>query len=113
MDANLKKRLKKYGLTEEQFRWLEARSGGVCEICCKPPSGRSLAIDHEHQKNWIKKSSSDRAKACRGLLCWKCNTGLRKWMDNPDLLESAALYLRRHTELRIYDSKTTDNKKGK
>lgn len=29
----------------------------------------------------------------RGLLCWRCNTGLQKWRDNPEHLKRAALYL--------------------
>jgi hypothetical protein len=33
-------------------------------------------------------------QSVRGLLCWTCNVGLRKWRDNPDLMESAAKYIR-------------------
>lgn len=29
----------------------------------------------------------------RFLLCWKCNTGLQKWRDNPEHLAAAAEYL--------------------
>lgn len=29
----------------------------------------------------------------RKLLCWKCNTGLQKWRDNPEHLAAAAEYL--------------------
>ena len=32
----------------------------------------------------------------RGLLCFSCNGGLRKYRDNPDYLRSAAIYLRGH-----------------
>ena len=32
----------------------------------------------------------------RGLLCFSCNGGLRKYRDNPDYLISAASYLRVH-----------------
>jgi hypothetical protein len=32
----------------------------------------------------------------RGLLCFQCNSGLRKYRDNPDFLANAASYLRRH-----------------
>lgn len=34
----------------------------------------------------------------RGLLCWRCNTGLQKWADSPELLENAAQYLRNFEE---------------
>jgi hypothetical protein len=35
-------------------------------------------------------------KANRGLLCWACNSGLRKWLDNAVNLRNAADYLERH-----------------
>lgn len=40
----------------------------------------------------------DRLKraSIRGLLCVWCNTGLRKYRDNPENLFRAAAYLRRH-----------------
>jgi hypothetical protein len=34
----------------------------------------------------------------RGLLCWLCNTGLKKWNDDSDKLESAAKYIRNYKE---------------
>ena len=37
-------------------------------------------------------------KAVRGLLCWACNVGLRKWNDRADLLERAAQYLKKYGE---------------
>lgn len=54
-----------YLMTCEDFRALEARAGGRCEIC-----GRTepLGIDHDHALG---------AWAVRGLLCQKCNVGLR------------------------------------
>lgn len=35
-------------------------------------------------------------KSVRGLLCWACNSGLRKWLDNPVLLRRAGKYLAYH-----------------
>jgi hypothetical protein len=32
----------------------------------------------------------------RGLLCWSCNTGIRKYFDDADALLSAAKYLKKH-----------------
>jgi hypothetical protein len=39
-----------------------------------------------------------RLMSVRGLLCHRCNRGLRFYSDNPRSLESAALYLRTHQE---------------
>lgn len=35
-------------------------------------------------------------KSVRGLLCWPCNRALQKFRDNPDLMESAAKYIRKY-----------------
>ncbi len=37
-------------------------------------------------------------KSVRGLLCWHCNAGLKKWNDDPDRMESAAKYIRIYRE---------------
>lgn len=34
--------------------------------------------------------------SARGILCWKCNTGLKKWNDNAKALREAADYLDRY-----------------
>lgn len=36
-----------------------------------------------------------RKASVRGLLCWKCNTGLQKWHDDPVLMEKASAYIRK------------------
>jgi hypothetical protein len=67
------RRLKKFGLTEEQYLALEASQNGVCAICGNPPvKPPTLAIDHDHATGKV-----------RGLLCVTCNTRLgfleRRW----------------------------------
>jgi len=37
-------------------------------------------------------------KSVRGLLCWVCNTALRKWLDDPKRMLAGAKYLRKHGE---------------
>lgn len=36
--------------------------------------------------------------SARGVICFHCNTGLRKFRDKPELLESAAKYIREYQE---------------
>lgn len=76
-------KLKKYGITVEQYdNKLEEQNGG-CAICnrkCK--TGRSLSVDHNHD-----------TKEFRGLLCINCNIAVGNLMDNPDLARKAAEYL--------------------
>lgn len=80
-------RLRRYGITEDQYKNLIARSGGFCEICGVPevhaPKGR-LHIDHDHSTGEV-----------RGLLCQRCNHGLGHFKDSEALLSRASEYLSR------------------
>lgn len=86
-----RKRLRKYGLTPEQFDALLASQNGVCAICGKPETTRQphrvsgldpLAVDHDHVTGKV-----------RGLLCFMCNTAIGKFNDDPKLLRRAADYV--------------------
>lgn len=74
--------------TREPNGWwtAEARLGAV--RVSKSHTRRNAAIRCVRQG--LKKLS------VRGLLCFQCNSGLRKFSDDPDRLESAARYLRAH-----------------
>lgn len=73
----------RFGITVEQYDALEAKQGGLCAICRRPcPSGRKLAVDHDHLTGRV-----------RGLLCMNCNQGLGKFDDDPGLLRAAEVYL--------------------
>jgi hypothetical protein len=54
----------------------------ACEICGKESS--KLAVDHDHSSGEF-----------RGLLCHGCNTGLGKFRDSPEMLQTAIDYLLR------------------
>lgn len=76
----------KYGLSVDQYDELLFLQDGKCAICrhtCR--TGNRLAVDHCHETGKV-----------RGLLCLCCNTALGKFGDDPDKLEAAASYLRKH-----------------
>ena len=74
-----------YDITLEEYSLLLENQNHKCAICGvdKCPSGRSLAVDHDHKTNKI-----------RGLLCQNCNTGLGLFKDNTNHIEKALLYLK-------------------
>lgn len=73
-------RLKKYGITKEEYLQKVQEQDGRCAICkvIEP----NLRVDHNHETNVI-----------RGLLCDACNLGLGKFKDNLELLKKAVEYL--------------------
>lgn len=100
-ERNLKRRLARYGLTKDAYKVILERSENRCEICGRVPrADRCLAIDHEHVKNWKKMPPNQRCLYVRGLLCWQCNTGLKKWRDDPRKMWEAGNYIIRYNEKR-------------
>ena len=74
-------RIKKYGLTLDQFNDMRRSQGDKCAICAS--AVEKFHIDHCHATGVV-----------RGLLCESCNMGIGKFYDNPEWLESAARYVR-------------------
>lgn len=71
---------------------LAERQGHACAICgcaevaaTKMGGTRKLAVDHCHRTGVI-----------RELLCMRCNTLIGSAKDDPDRLDRAAAYLRKH-----------------
>lgn len=86
-DKILSYRLKrKFGLSLDEYKLILDAQKGLCAICGKPAIGRgqdkNLAVDHSHKNNEI-----------RGLLCFKCNTGLGNFNDSVKDLKKAIKYL--------------------
>lgn len=75
-----------YGLTHEEYEDLLIGQCGVCALCGKPPIGKRLAVDHDHNTGEI-----------RGLLCLNCNkyklgqltledvSAIKKYLENPPI----------------------------
>jgi hypothetical protein len=77
-------RLRRYGISKEEFSSLLTKQNNVCAICKTdtPGRGRNFHVDHNHKTGKI-----------RGLLCDKCNRGLGYFNDSLDVLKSALGYL--------------------
>jgi hypothetical protein len=75
----------KYGITPEEYDRFMVQQNGRCAICEKPPTKLRLDVDHDHV-----------TKKVRGLLHNHCNRALGYFGDDPDVLDSAAAYLRRN-----------------
>jgi hypothetical protein len=80
-----------FGIDLAEYQRKFAAQGGVCAICAQPErdtrNGKAkwLAVDHDHQTG-----------AVRDLLCCACNKSLGNMNEDPERLEKAAAYLRRH-----------------
>jgi hypothetical protein len=83
-----------YGLTEAQVLGQMAAQGGVCGICGTVP--RQWVIDHDHERARMHPHGEHRgcADCVRGLICDPCNRGLAAFRDDPDVMETAAAYVR-------------------
>lgn len=87
-----RQRLRKFGITPEQYGQMLAAQGGACAICGTddPGSGKSFAVDHDHE---CCPGRGSCGKCIRGLLCQKCNRGLGLFNDDRDRLKAALRYL--------------------
>lgn len=74
-------RLKKTGVTDEQYQSQLEKQQGLCAICGNSCT-KALAADHAHDTGRF-----------RGLLCNNCNRGLGHFKDSPGLLHNAIKYL--------------------
>jgi len=76
---------KRGGWTEENREATLKEQGGGCAICGKPEGRRRMDGDH-----------SSRTGKRRGLLCNEHNLMIGFAKDDPEILEKAAAYLRKH-----------------
>lgn len=73
----------------EDYENLLNEQNSACAICgiSAEEIGRKLIIDHNHETLQV-----------RGLLCWRCNSGLGFFKDEQALLAIAIDYLRKHDD---------------
>jgi len=86
-----RRRLKRYGLTIEDYDRMIIEQDGKCAMCRQPPRERQtvdgrryaqLDVDHNHSTQKV-----------RGLLCYNCNAVLGQARDSVELLTAAINYL--------------------
>lgn len=87
-------RKRKYGIDAATYEKMLVAQNRRCAICGEEEKLKSngididnLSVDHDHRTGKI-----------RGLLCHHCNRGIGLFGEDPDRLEAAAAYLRRHQE---------------
>lgn len=85
------RRLRQYGITQEQYDEMVERQGGVCAICRNPPS-RAFDIDHDHA---CCPGETSCGNCVRGLLCFNCNSAIGKFKEDVETLQRAVTYLTR------------------
>lgn len=88
--AMVRKKLKQYSLTPDQYSVLLKEQDGLCAICgqsetvVKNGNIQSLSVDHDEASGRV-----------RGLLCNSCNNGIGRLNHDPERLRRAAEYLER------------------
>lgn len=75
-------RIRKYGITLEEYAVLMSRQENACAICRR--TDERLVVDHDHASGRV-----------RGLLCGGCNIGIGSLGDDAVRLLSAADYVMR------------------
>lgn len=78
-----KSRKAKYGLTDDEFKAMLEKQGGLCKICV---TSKATDVDHCHATGRV-----------RGLLCRACNNALGLLKENTETLQSAIEYLKEKT----------------
>lgn len=83
-EAQLKKSLRAFGLTPEEFVKRLDEQEHKCAICrsSDPGSNRRFRVDHDHDTGKV-----------RGLLCHKCNVALGLFSDSVQVMKTAINYL--------------------
>ena len=75
-----------YGITLKEWEQLLTSQDNKCGICGNSnTSKKNFHTDHNHTTGQV-----------RGLLCYKCNSGIGSFDDKIDILEKAITYLKKY-----------------
>lgn len=97
-----KQTLKKYGLSEDDWKDLYNKYDGCCHLCFEKFGEKRIYIDHEHVDNYKNLTQEERKKKVRGLLNYQCNfILLQKSNDNLDKLRKAVAYLEKYEKSKL------------
>ena len=92
MEAKDRRSVWAFGMTNAE---IAEKFGTDCMICSsKPTHGRRHHVDHDHNCCAGRKTCG---KCVRGILCARCNHGIGLFLNDPDLLLTAARYLKSQT----------------
>jgi hypothetical protein len=80
----IKREMRKYGITVEQYEEMAAKGCAICGAK-QGETKRRMPVDHCHVTGKV-----------RAVLCMFCNTAIGKFRDDPDLCIKAAEYLKSH-----------------
>lgn len=84
--------VRKYGITKEEYLAKLEAQDGKCAICRQPPevgnAKQRLHVDHNHESGEV-----------RGLLCFACNSGIGQFKESLQLLNLAANYIGRYSDM--------------
>ncbi len=87
-----------FGITVEEFDALFLAQNSQCACCgTGDPGVREWCVDHDHACCPGRRSCG---KCICAILCFRCNSGIGKFDDNPELMLAMARYLELHAERR-------------
>jgi hypothetical protein len=81
---NIEQNAKRYGLSVAEYEAMLKRPCAICGVTMREGRNR-FSIDHDHDTGKV-----------RDVLCSPCNLALGQFRDDPEVLERAVAYLRRH-----------------
>lgn len=81
-----------YGITHARYEEMVEMQGGRCAICeeslktVESKNVKHYCVDHDHKTGQV-----------RGILCTNCNFGIGHFKDDETRLQSALMYIRKHS----------------